>query len=178
MIFFISDSHFSHGNIIKYCNRPFSSKEEMDLTMIRNWNSRVKDEDTVFHLGDFSLIKSSEAPDAVKDNFSFIRNQLKGNIIFIQGNHDSRNKNKSVIESMVINYGGSRIYMTHNPKFAKPDFKWNFAGHVHEKWQFQKLGENSTIVNLSVEQWKYAPVTIGEIQAAYSRWIKSKINNA
>jgi calcineurin-like phosphoesterase family protein len=86
---------------------------------------------------------------------------------------NSRNKNKSVIESMVINYGGFRIYMTHNPKFAKPDFKWNFAGHVHEKWQFQKLGENSTIVNLSVEQWKYAPVTIGEIQAAYSRWIKS-----
>ena len=51
--FFTSDTHFGHANIIKYCNRPFSSLEEMNSTIIRNWNEMVKPEDTVFFLGDF-----------------------------------------------------------------------------------------------------------------------------
>ncbi len=88
MYYFTSDNHFFHANIIKYCNRPFTSMEEMNLVMIRNWNEIVTPDDTVFHIGDFGLCKSSEAPNAPKDPFKFIRNQLNGNIIFIAGNHD------------------------------------------------------------------------------------------
>ena len=45
-IYVTSDTHFNHKNIIEYCNRPYSSVEEMNKAIIDNWNSVVKDEDT------------------------------------------------------------------------------------------------------------------------------------
>jgi calcineurin-like phosphoesterase family protein len=53
MIFVTADLHLNHCNIIKYCNRPFKTVEEMNKTLINNWNSKVTKEDVVFHLGDF-----------------------------------------------------------------------------------------------------------------------------
>lgn len=77
--FFTADTHFGHNNIIKYCNRPFSSVEEHNEVLINNWNSVVKPEDFVYHLGDFCF----------KDNdFDKYFNQLNGQIIFVEGNHD------------------------------------------------------------------------------------------
>jgi calcineurin-like phosphoesterase family protein len=76
-IFFTSDTHLGHANIIKYCHRPFSSVEEMDGTIIKNWNSVVSEQDLVYHLGDF----------AFRQHHSY-RKQLNGEIIFIEGNHD------------------------------------------------------------------------------------------
>ena len=54
-IFIIADHHFHHENIIKYCNRPFKSAEEMNSYMIHKWNSVVSEKDIVYHLGDFAL---------------------------------------------------------------------------------------------------------------------------
>ena len=54
-IFFTSDTHFGHTNIIKYCKRPFNSLEEHDETLIKNWNNKVGENDIIFHLGDFAF---------------------------------------------------------------------------------------------------------------------------
>jgi calcineurin-like phosphoesterase family protein len=54
-IFFTSDHHFGHHNIITHAQRPFTTTEEMNATMIHNWNERVRPKDTVFHLGDLTL---------------------------------------------------------------------------------------------------------------------------
>lgn len=54
MIYFISDTHFEYENVIKYCKRPFNNTEEINETLISNWNSVVSD-DIIYHLGDFCL---------------------------------------------------------------------------------------------------------------------------
>ena len=55
MIFLTSDSHFSHANILKYCDRPYDTVEEMDKDMIARWNRIVGEDDYVYHLGDLTL---------------------------------------------------------------------------------------------------------------------------
>ena len=59
-VFFTSDTHFNHTNIIRFCDRPFGSTEEMNEKLIGNWNSVVGPDDIVFHLGDFCLGGSAE----------------------------------------------------------------------------------------------------------------------
>jgi calcineurin-like phosphoesterase family protein len=177
MIWFISDTHFYHNFFVKSGKRPFSSIEEMNKELIIRWNGRVSPEDTVFHLGDFCLCKSTQAPEAPTDAFNYIKKQLNGNIIFLAGNHDINNKNKSIIESLIIKYGGHRIYLTHNPKFYRKDFEWNFCGHNHgNEGTFRRIGK-SIIVDLSVDCWDFRPVNINEINQAYSIWLKGGKKN-
>ena len=52
MTYFTADQHFGHFNIIRLCQRPFASLEEMDEVMLAKWNAKVKDSDRVFILGD------------------------------------------------------------------------------------------------------------------------------
>ena len=54
-LFFTSDTHFNHTNILRYCNRPFKTVGQMNETIITNWNNVVGPDDVIFHLGDFCL---------------------------------------------------------------------------------------------------------------------------
>ena len=54
-IFFTSDTHFGHENIIKYCKRPFKDVKEHDAELIRRWNEKVPEDGIVFHLGDVAF---------------------------------------------------------------------------------------------------------------------------
>lgn len=87
---FTSDTHFGNGNIIKYCNRPFASEQEMNATIIERWNKVVKPDDIIYHLGDFAFGREDY-------HFEAFFRQLKGLIIFVKGNHDRlawRNRHK------------------------------------------------------------------------------------
>ena len=79
-IYFTSDHHFGHTNIIKFSDRPFESVEEMDEELIKRWNSKISKNDHVYHLGDFGLCKSYRMKD--------ILDQLNGKIYLIRGNHE------------------------------------------------------------------------------------------
>jgi calcineurin-like phosphoesterase family protein len=77
-----SDTHFFHENILKYCNRPFGSIEEMNEGLVKNWNSVVKPDDHVYHLGDFCF------GNVEKWNWCLEPGRLNGHIHLILGNHD------------------------------------------------------------------------------------------
>lgn len=81
-MFFTSDQHFGHENIIKHCARPFANADEMDSHMIERWNSVVGPADTVYHLGDFAHKRTS--PERVAE----IVGHLNGSIELVVGNHE------------------------------------------------------------------------------------------
>ena len=79
-IFFTSDHHFGHKNIIRFSNRPFENVEEMDEALIQRWNEKVEPKDEVYHLGDVGLC----SPGKLRK----ILNRLNGKIYLIKGNHE------------------------------------------------------------------------------------------
>jgi calcineurin-like phosphoesterase family protein len=79
-IWFTSDTHFGHANIIKYCERPFRDTDHMDAVIVDNWNSIVSPEDTVYHLGDVALGTIDKSLANV--------GRLNGYKILVIGNHD------------------------------------------------------------------------------------------
>ncbi len=80
-IYFTSDHHFGHKNILKFTERPFATVEEMDEVLIERWNSKVGPDDEVYHLGDMGLCSQGK--------LRKILERLNGKIYLIKGNHES-----------------------------------------------------------------------------------------
>lgn len=142
MNYYIADLHISHAHVIEYDNRPFSCIEEMDETLIANWNSVVSKNDTVYVIGDFIWKKEQE--------WSPILEELKGNIVLIKGNHDpkqfsskTRRYFADVKDYKEIEDNGTTVIMCHYPiPFFKHDFNVNAVmlyGHVHTSEEYQYL---------------------------------------
>ncbi len=174
--FFTSDYHLNHANIIKYCKRPFKDVENMNEVLIRNHNSRVKEEDSVFYLGDFCFRNSSggKKGEGLPQKADYFINQLNGNFIFVKGNHDRNNSLKTNIEKIVIRYAGQRICLVHNPKHADSKYELNIVGHVHEKWKFNQIKNcESYLLNVGVDVWGFKPVSFEEIMKEFRKWKKN-----
>ena len=134
-VFFTSDTHFYHGNIIRFCNRPFKDVEMMNETIISNWNNTVGQYDIVFHLGDFCLGGSAE--------WTKMLDRLNGKIYLIMGNHDLKNIRQGYIDrfehvamQMHIEVGKQKIYLNHYPFLCfDGGYKdvWQLFGHVHTR---------------------------------------------
>lgn len=166
MIYFISDTHFYHSNIIKYCNRPFNSVNDMNNTIINNWNNIVKTDDVVYHLGDFCL----SSDEGIKSIF----NKLNGNIILIRGNHDRRpvkfyeDIGFKVLKNAPVILEEYKLMLSHIPL---PDVKIkdryiNLHGHIHNKKISQDYPESyseNKHINLSVDVTNFKPISLDEI---------------
>lgn len=155
-IFVISDTHFGHDNIIKYCNRPFESHKDMDDFILTKWNETVKDNDIVYHLGDVYIGKRPE----------FLRH-LKGRKRLILGNHDNGKDQllgnvfeKITVWRMFPEFG---VLLTHVPvheSSLNPEkCPINVHGHIHDK---ESPSKNH--INVSCERINYTPVNIEEVR--------------
>lgn len=137
-VFFTSDLHFGHRNILEFCRRPFNSVEEMDEALISNWNSVVKPNDWVFDLGDFAF--------APHHRWYELLARLNGKHILILGNHDiTRWPGDKVMElfhrveqQMILKIEDRTVILNHYPFLCyggtyRPhgDAVWQLHGHVH-----------------------------------------------
>lgn len=154
-IWIISDTHFNHQRIIDYCNRPFTSVEEMNKTMITNWNNVVAKDDIVWHLGDFGM--------GSKEEITSLVNQLNGRINLVMGNHD----NHPV--SWYYDCGFNRVYdrpviiddffiLSHHPRQGCANLYGYIYGHVHNDDIYKDYTSNSFCA--CVERINYTPIKL------------------
>src|SRR5690606_39140538 len=167
-IWLISDTHFGHENIIKYCDRPFKNIDHMDEEMIERWNSVVQPGDKVYHLGDVYMGSGDRA-------WKILR-RLHGKKRLIVGNHDN-------LRSKVLFDNFQKIYMwrvfkefglllTHVPVHPSniseigkkndgtPYHKLtNIHGHIHNN-----PSPEGNYRCVCVEQINYTPVNIEELR--------------
>lgn len=156
----VSDTHFGHDNIIRYCNRPLNHND----LMLKNWNAVVDDDDVVLHLGDL-VWKRSLAENYVTP--------LRGRKHLIKGNHDNQKDVwyedlgfKIMPQKMFFNWGGKIVLLTHRPEVEYSDWSINVHGHTHNHAHHDgdpALLPGKDYRNVSVEVMDYTPVRLKEI---------------
>lgn len=164
-IFFTSDMHFNHFNIMQYCNRPFTSVVEMNEGLIERHNRLVKPTDTVYDLGDFAM-------NGTYENVSSFMKRLNGKRHCLYGNHFKKKYflqmvEEGIIEShqdvLGISINGTYIWLSHYPHLAwnrSNSGSWNIHGHTHSS------KTNSGVpfrVDVGVDNFNYAPVSFDEL---------------
>lgn len=170
MILFTSDLHLGHANIIRHCNRPFASVEEMDEVLIANWNRKVHRDDTVYILGDL-MFRNKRPPEEYLS-------QLKGKKHLVVGNHDKAWMKKVKLEDwfesvnmMLFTSDGQRhLTMCHYPMMTWPFANhegWHIYAHIHDNtsMDYWPLIERSPrMLNAGVDINGFAPVTFEEMK--------------
>lgn len=166
-IYFTSDTHFWHDKVLKFEQRPYSSIEEMNEDFIAKWNNQVKDDDTVYHLGDFCLGTLEQTIDILK--------RLKGKKIFIKGNHDYSKHWKKIIQmglidefhevGITLKYNKHQMWLSHYPmEIGLRPRKWSVHGHIHSE---ESTWDNQINVGIDSPHFKHKPmgelITIDEL---------------
>lgn len=165
-IFFTSDTHYFHTNIIKFSDRPFSSTAEMNETMVNRWNSLVTKKDIVYHLGDFSMGNSKMTNE--------ILYALNGTIRLVRGNHDKAIKGQMLKRfDWVKDYyeakgpDGRKIVLCHYAfqVWNKSHYgSWHLHGHSHgslAKWNVKRI-------DVGVDTNKFYPYSMDKIEQLMS----------
>jgi calcineurin-like phosphoesterase family protein len=170
-IWVIADFHFGHRNIINYCNRPFTSIEEMNETLLNNYKKVVGSNGLVYFLGDMSFGRQERKEQTCK----WWCEQLPGTIVtYIKGSHDygirptMLNYPKNVQKVLLKDYiqvEGIRFLLTHEPFYMDPakeyEHDWLLHGHVHNNKPLMNVSNKS--INVSVEAIKYTPISLYDI---------------
>lgn len=173
-VWFASDYHFHHANVIRFDGRPYVDVEDMNEDLISNWNSVIGPKDTVIYMGDFSFDKTGvRTKEVAKD--------LNGKIHFVLGNHDDDREIKKIgrfeTVSDYINltvpdidaHGGKQSIMI----FHYPILEWDKAHHgsfhLHGHTHQSLVPKNPDyykykVLDMGCNGWDYRPVHYNEIK--------------
>lgn len=169
-VFFTSDWHVGHRNILQYSNRPFPSVEDMNEALVENHNRVVKSGDRVYHLGDFCLGSEELAVSTVK--------RLNGQKFLVFGNHDKHlRKSERFLSQWIwardltqVEVGDQKIILCH---FAMRSWNqshrgsWQLYGHSHGS-----LPDDPHALSLDVgvdAGWNYIPAAYEDVKALMSK---------
>lgn len=166
-LWLISDTHFGHRAIEKFCGRPPTH----EVIMLSNWIDRVQEDDQILHLGDVIMRKNG----GMSRRWLKVISRLPGTKFLIKGNHDYADNSlyedlagMKVIEPLI--YAG--VAFTHRPiseEWPGPEGEWhtNIHGHIHNNgYAIHHDGHllpDKHYINISVEVTDMAPVPLGNV---------------
>ena len=163
-VWLISDTHFHHVNVLNFTGydgkplRVFDNVHQMDEYMVEKWNSVVKPDDKVYHLGDVVMKATAESLKIV--------GRLNGRKTLILGNHDSPDVH--LYRPYFSHIHSTRILsdyiLSHVPlhPMSLGKAKANIFGHVHNNIVPGQYGPK--YYNISVEVLDdYTPISLEEL---------------
>ncbi len=174
-LFFASDYHLFHSNILKKDNRPFNDVNEMNKHLINNWNKKVPKNGIIFYLGDLSARVGKAKLKSIVDS-------LNGKIYFILGNHDDPktieqlNRFELIVDYLLLKVidkdaSSQEIVLSHYPILSwdkKHIGAWHLHGHSHQNIINTESGllyYRQKVIDISVNGTKdYSPYSYKEIQ--------------
>lgn len=196
MVYFISDLHFHHENVIKFDNRPFSSVEEMNEQLVKNWNEVVEKGDDVYILGDFCWKTAQDK------EYRALTDKLRGRKHLLLGNHDPKHFNHtferqftSIDDIKEIKYNKQHLILCHYPIVCyKADYNdncWMLYGHVHVTREYDLIREltcklaraphpegtnRGQLMNVGcmMSYINYRPQTLETIKEAWAEMVEKK----
>jgi calcineurin-like phosphoesterase family protein len=170
-VFFTADLHLGHRNIIGYCNRPFTTGEEMDEKIISSINETVGQNDILYIIGDFCHKGG---------NSQSYRERIQcDNVHIILGNHDEPTKFvtgfSSVVHQEMILYKNQKIFMCHYPMRSWPSSHkkgWMLYGHVHGNLHHEDIQSGRLTLDVGVDNKRYGaefgtPWSFKEVQQQF-----------
>lgn len=182
-VFFTSDLHFRHGNIIKYCSRPFESVQEMNHALIQHWNKTINENDIVFILGDFAF--------ADKPKWRQLLNALHGEKYLILGNHDREEDIPEECFTAICDIAQISIYDEELEGFATfiathyPLATWaginkghfNIHGHIHSTPDLSGTGFDIQIAknapwnqyDVGIDRNDYTPISYEQLKTIFTK---------
>ena len=164
MLYFTSDLHLGHKNIITLQYRPFELIEEMDRVLIDNFNSVVKKNDTVFILGDICYrLKLDKANEVIS--------RLNGRKYLIKGNHDLEYDPAlfvDVRDYMTVSLNGKYFTLMHYPMLSWPKKERGsiqLHGHIHARMDYNERNRAEGIkrYDVGVDANDFYPVSVDSI---------------
>lgn len=158
-IWFTSDQHFGHANIIKYCARPFDSVHEMNAVITERHNALVKPKDQVYHLGDFAFA-----------NHARYLARLNGQHHLILGNHDRPGRLQdapflSQNSTLLLRSTPVLLWLSHYAHRVWPQSHYgtiHLYGHSHGK--LPGVGRS---MDVGVDTTNFRPYNLDEIIAIF-----------
>jgi calcineurin-like phosphoesterase family protein len=161
-VWFWSDLHFFHQNIIRYCQRPFADMAEMNNALLTNCLERVTAADILVFGGDIAM--------GHVDATNALLRAIPSYKINILGNHDIQSKSKQLLQFAVdevaacleLDYKGASLFLSHYPvsESTLAPGQWNMHGHIHNSPFPPNLGSGERHVNMCVEHTEFSPVSL------------------
>lgn len=172
-IWFTSDEHYGHNNVIKFCNRPYTSLEEMTEGLIANHNSVVKKGDLVYHLGDM-FWRTVPLHEAMS-----IRYRLNGQHFYINGNHEELfERNPELGKTFIWQKDIAKLKIRDYPNIILCHYAmrvwegshkdaWHLYGHSHNGLSRSVQGmtreESALSLDVGVDAFNMFPVSLEEV---------------